>query len=88
MQALKLKSVIIKTNSLHFMHYRNMTCDIQVWNFNENTKIHPTYKAQFCLSICIPVCLCVCASILTPLKLLEVQASNLPQLITTPWSVS
>ena len=31
------------------------------------------HKVQFCLSI------------LTPLKLLQVQASNLPRLIFTPW---
>ena len=33
-------------------------------------------------------CLCVCLSALTPPKLLEVQASNLARLITTPWWVS
>ena len=42
----------------------------------------------FCLTIkyikCNSVCLSVYVSILTPLKLLQVQASNLARLITTP----
>ena len=38
------------------------------------------YKVQFCLS----ECLCAYLSVLTPLKSLEVQASNLARLITNP----
>ena len=39
----------------------------------EKTKKNGLYKAQFCVSP------------LTPLKLLEIQASNLTRLMTIPW---
>ena len=37
--------------------------------------VNEYYKVQFCVPACV----------LIPLKLLEVQASNLARLITTPW---
>ena len=37
------------------------------------------YKVQFYLSVCVFL------SVLTPLELLDVQASKLARLITTPW---
>ena len=53
------------------------SCVLQAYFFSV---LNLYYKVQFCLS----ECMCAYLSVLTPLKLLEVQASNLTRLITTP----
>ena len=50
----------------------------RIWK-NHIEEIYTLKSNSACRSIC------VCVSVLTSLKLLEEQASNLAQLITTPW---